>query len=50
MLAIVNDAAINIEMHVYFQISVFFLPFSNQLQEVELLDHMVVQSLGSSHP
>ena len=50
MLAIVNDAAINIEMHVYFQISVFFLPFSNQLQEVELPDHMVVQSLGSSVP
>ena len=33
-----------------FQTSVFFLPFSNQLQEVELLDHMVIQSLGSSVP
>ena len=50
MLAIVNNAAMNVEMHVSFQISVFFLPFSNQLQEAELLGHMVVLSLGSSIP
>ena len=40
ILAIVSNAAVNIDVHVFFQISV--LLSLNMYPEVELLDHMVV--------
>ena len=41
ILAIVNRDAMNIEVHISFQISVSF--FSVYITSMELLDHMVIQ-------
>ena len=43
ILAVVNNV-VNIGVHIYFWVSVFF-PLSDKYPEVELLDHMIVQFL-----
>ena len=40
ILAIVNNSAVNIEVHIYFRISVFVS--SDKYPEVEKLNHMIV--------
>ena len=40
ILASINNAGVNIKVHVYFQVSFSFF-FSDIYPEVELLDHMV---------
>ena len=46
ILAIINNAAVNIGMYVYFQISGGFFCFvlfsSGKFPKVELLDHMII--------
>ena len=48
ILAIVNSAAMNIKVHVSFQISVFI--FSGYIPRSELLDHMVALFLVFEEP
>ena len=41
-LAVINSVAINIEVHISFQITVFFCFLQIYTQDWDLLDHMVV--------